>query len=167
MLAALVALAGLFVAMYLTLYKLGIVGTLSCSVGSCETVQLSRWATLLGLPVAVWGVGYYALVFVLTLAGVQERFAESRGLALALVLLTGWGLLFSAWLTYLELFVIDAICQWCVVSAVLAAALFVICWLDWRGGRSEVLGPRSEVSGSASELAEGEYESTETQQARS
>jgi len=167
MLAALVALAGLFVATYLTLYKLGIVGTLSCSVGSCETVQLSRWATLLGLPVAVWGVGYYALVFVLTLAGVQERFAESRGLALALVLLTGWGLLFSAWLTYLELFVIDAICQWCVVSAVLAAALFVICWLDWRGGRSEVLGPRSEVSGSASELAEGEYESTETQQARS
>ena len=58
MLAALVALAGLFVATYLTLYKLGVVGTLSCSVGSCETVQLSRWAMLLGLPVAAWGVGY-------------------------------------------------------------------------------------------------------------
>ncbi len=140
MLAALVALAGLFVATYLALYKLGIIGTLSCSVGSCETVQLSRWATLLGLPVAVWGVGYYALVFTLTLAGVQERFAESRGLALALVLLTGWGLIFSAWLTYLELFVINAICQWCVVSAVIAGVLFVICWLDWRefrGRRSE------------------------------
>ena len=100
MLAALVALAGLFVAIYLTLYKLGVIGTLSCSVGSCETVQLSRWATLLGVPVAVWGVGYYAVVFVLTLAGVQERFVESRGLSLALVLLTGWGLIFSAWLTY-------------------------------------------------------------------
>jgi uncharacterized membrane protein len=132
MLAALVALAGLFVATYLTLYKLGVIGTLSCSVGSCETVQFSRWATLLGLPVAVWGVGYYALVFTLTLAGVQPRFVESRGLALALVLLTGWGLIFSAWLTYLELFVINAICQWCVVSAVLAGVLFVICWLDWR-----------------------------------
>jgi uncharacterized membrane protein len=132
MLAALVALAGLFVATYLTLYKLGVIGTMTCSVGSCEAVQLSRWATLLGLPVAAWGVGYYALVFVLALAGVQERFAESRGLALALVLLTGWGLIFSAWLTYLELFVIDAICQWCVVSAILAAVLFVICWLDYR-----------------------------------
>jgi uncharacterized membrane protein len=133
MLAALVALAGLFVATYLTLYKLGVVGTLSCSVGSCETVQLSRWATLLGLPVAAWGVGYYALVFALTLAGVvHDRLAESRGLALALVLLTGWGLVFSLWLTYLELFVIDAICQWCVVSAVLATVLFVICWLDYR-----------------------------------
>jgi uncharacterized membrane protein len=133
MLAALVALAGLFVATYLALYKLGVVGTLSCSVGSCETVQLSRWSTLFGLPVAVWGVGYYALVFALTLVGVVHyRLAESRGLALALVLLTGWGLIFSLWLTYLELFVINAICQWCVVSAVLAGVLFVICFLDWR-----------------------------------
>jgi uncharacterized membrane protein len=132
MLAALVALAGLFVATYLTLYKLGVIGTVSCSVGSCETVQFSRWATLLGLPVAAWGVGYYALVFALTLAGLQDRFAVSRRLALALVLLTAWGLIFSAWLTYLELFVINAICQWCVVSALLAGVLFVICWLDWR-----------------------------------
>ncbi len=144
MLAALVALAGLFVAIYLTLYKLGLIGTLSCSVGSCETVQLSRWATLLGLPVAVWGVGYYAVVFTLTLAGVQERFTESRGLSLALMLLTGWGLIFSAWLTYLELFVIHAICQWCVVSAVLAAVLFVICWLDWRDMKERVPGPGAE-----------------------
>jgi uncharacterized membrane protein len=143
MLAALVALAGLFVATYLALYKLGFVGTLSCSVGSCETVQLSRWATLLGLPVAVWGVGYYAVVFVLALAGVQERFANSRGLALALALLTGWGLIFSAWLTYLELFVIRAICQWCVVSAVLAAILFVICWLDWRETKKQFPVPSS------------------------
>jgi uncharacterized membrane protein len=150
MLAALVALAGLFVATYLTLYKLGLIGTMSCAVGSCETVQLSRWATLLGLPVAVWGAGYYALVFALALAGVHGRLAESRGIALALVLLTGWGLLFSAWLTYLELFVIDAICQWCVVSAVLAAVLFVICWLDWR----EVRGARSAVRGSPGEPSE-------------
>lgn len=136
MLAALVALAGVFVATYLTLYKLGVIGTLSCSVGSCESVQLSRWATLFGLPVAVWGVGYYAVVFAITLVGVRERFATSRGLSLALVLLTGWGLIFSSWLTYLELFVINAICQWCVVSAVLAGVLFVVCWLDWREFRA-------------------------------
>jgi uncharacterized membrane protein len=132
MLAALVALAGLFVASYLTLYKLGVIGTLSCSVGSCETVQLSRWATFLGLPVAVWGLGYYALVFTLALVGTHERFADSRGLSLALALLTGWGLIFSAWLTWLELFAIHAICQWCVVSAGLAGVLFIVCVLDWR-----------------------------------
>jgi uncharacterized membrane protein len=152
MLAALLALAGLFVATYLALYKLGVVGTMSCSVGSCETVQLSRWATLLGLPVAVWGVGYYALVFTLALVGVHGRLIESRGLALALMLLTAWGLIFSAWLTYLELFVINAICQWCVVSAVIAGVLFLICFMDWR----EVRGSRFEVREGAPDAADGE-----------
>ena len=132
MLTALVALVGLFVALYLALYKLGIIGTLACGTGGCETVQLSRWATLLGLPVAVWGVGYYALVLALALATIQERWSESRGLSLALVMVTGWGVLFSAWLTWLELFVIDAICRWCVVSAILAVIVFALVLWDWR-----------------------------------
>ena len=162
MLAALVALAGVFVATYLTLYKLGVIGELSCSVGSCETVQLSRWAMLLGLPVAAWGIGYYVLVFMLAFAGVQERYAASRGLALALLLLTGWGLIFSVWLTYLELFVIKAICQWCVVSAVLAAILFAICWLDWRESRQDVPGPRSRLSEFEEASVAGEIEKAGT-----
>jgi uncharacterized membrane protein len=135
MLTALVALVGLFVAVYLALYKAGIIGTLACGTGGCETVQLSRWSIFLGLPVATWGVGYYALVFALAFAGVQERWEASRSLALALVLLTGWGVLFSAWLTYLELFVIHAICRWCVVSAALAVMLFTLALLDWRSVR--------------------------------
>lgn len=132
MLVALVALAGVFVASYLALYKLGYIGTLACAVGSCEKVQTSRWATFIGLPVAVWGVGYYVVVLALALLGLTPRYAESRRVSEILVGLTGWGLLFSCWLTYLELFSIHAICQWCVVSATLAAALFVLSWLDLR-----------------------------------
>lgn len=132
MLTALVALVGLFVALYLALYKAGVIGSLACGTGSCETVQLSRWATFLGLPVAFWGVGYYAVVFALALAGIQERWSESSRPALALVVMTGWGVLFSAWLTYLELFVIHAICRWCVVSAVIAGVLFALALWDWR-----------------------------------
>lgn len=135
MLTALVALVGFFVALYLALYKLGLIGTLACGAGGCETVQLSRWAMFLGLPVAAWGVGYYALVLALALASIQERWADSRGLQLGMLLVTGWGVLFSIWLTYLELFVIDAICRWCVVSALLAVALFVLVLLDWRAAR--------------------------------
>jgi uncharacterized membrane protein len=143
MLMALIALVGLFIALYLTLYKAGIIGTLACGAGSCETVQLSRWASLLGLPIAAWGAGYYALVFMLALASVQDRWASSRGLALAVLAVTTWGALFSTWLTYLELFVINAICRWCVVSAILSLALFVLALWDWRAGaRSEVLGAR-------------------------
>jgi uncharacterized membrane protein len=132
MLVALVALAGVFVALYLTLYKLGYIGTIACAVGSCETVQTSKWATFLGLPVGAWGVGYYLVVLTLALIGLSGRFVESARLSETLVALTGVGLLFSLWLTYLELFVIHAICQWCVISAILATILFVLSWLDLR-----------------------------------
>lgn len=132
MLMALVALIGLLISLYLTLYKLGIIGTLTCGSGSCETVQLSRWGTFLGLPVAGWGVGYYATVLALALVGVQERYEDSRAISTALLIVTGWGALFSAWLTSLEAFVIDAWCRWCVASAVLALALAVLAMLDWR-----------------------------------
>ncbi|HVE78038.1 MAG TPA: vitamin K epoxide reductase family protein [Gemmatimonadaceae bacterium] len=132
---ALVALVGFFVALYLTLYKVGALGEIVCSVGSCETVQLSRWATFLGLPVAAWGVGFYVAVFALVVAALQPRWEASRALSLALLGLTAWGLVFSLWLTWLELFVIDAICQWCVVSAALVVVLFVLALLDWRERR--------------------------------
>ena len=132
MLTALVALLGLFVSIYLVMYKTGLIGTLACGTGGCETVQLSKWAFFLGVPVAAWGVAYYAVIFGLAVAGIQDRFADSRRIPLALVALTAVGLLFSAWLTYLELWVIHAICRWCVVSAVLAVMLFALAWWDWR-----------------------------------
>ena len=135
MLTALIALVGLFVSLYLTLYKVGVIGTLACGTGSCETVQLSRWSTFLGLPVAAWGTGYYAVVFALAFAGVQDRWAESRRLLLATVIVTGWGVLFSAWLTYLELFVIHAICRWCVVSAALTILVFALALSDYRASK--------------------------------
>ena len=144
MLAALVALAGMFVALYLTLYKLGYIGTLVCAVGSCETVQTSKWATLLGIPVGAWGVGYYVAVLGVALAGLAPSLADRPAVSRLLVAMTGFGLLFSLWLTYLELFVIHAICQWCVISALLAAALFVISWRDLH-----------EVSSWADERADG------------
>jgi uncharacterized membrane protein len=132
MVIAALALAGIFLATYLALYKLGYIGALSCSVGSCETVNLSRWATFLGLPVAVWGVGFYVAVFAVAFAGTLDRFADAPWISHALLGLTGWGVLFSGWLTYLELFVIHAICMWCVISAILVVVLFALSVLEWR-----------------------------------
>jgi uncharacterized membrane protein len=136
MLAALVALAGLFVALYLTLFKLGYIGILVCAVGSCEVVQTSKWATFLGYPVAGWGVAYYIGVLAVCLSGLHANLVDDRRVSQLLVVMTGTGLLFSLWLTYLELFVIDAICMWCVVSAVLATILFVLALLDHREVRA-------------------------------
>ena len=136
MLTALVALVGVFVATYLAFYKAGFIGSLACGTGSCETVQQSPWANLLGLPVAVWGVGYYVAVFALAFAGTTDRWADDRRIPLVLMLLTAWGVIFSGYLTYLELFVIHAICRYCVVSAVLAVIVFALSWWDWRASRA-------------------------------
>jgi uncharacterized membrane protein len=155
MLVALVALAGVFVALYLTLYKLGYIGTLACAVGSCETVQTSKWATFLGFPVGAWGVAYYVFVLALAIVGLTGRFADSRGLSQILVGVTAFGMLFSLWLTYLELFVIHAICQWCVISAILATILFVLSWLDFRD--VSALLAESDVNDVAETLREGHF----------
>lgn len=131
MMIAVLALLGVFVALYLTLYKIGVIGVLSCDIGSCETVNTSRWATFLGLPVAAWGLGTYIIILVLALVGMQG--VAPRETAWLTALITGWGVLFSAWLTYLELFVIHAICMWCVISATLMLLLFATSVVDLRG----------------------------------
>jgi uncharacterized membrane protein len=132
MIVAALALAGIFIGLYLTLYKLGIIGELTCSVGSCETVNTSKWAVFLGFPVAAWGVFFYVSVFVLALVGTSERLQDARPISVVLSLWSTVGLLFSAWLTYLELAVIQAICIWCVVSALLVTAIFALSVADLR-----------------------------------
>jgi uncharacterized membrane protein len=85
----------------------------------CQTVADSSYSHLFGVNVAVFGIGGYVLLLGAALApGDPGRFT---GLLLALI---GTG--FSAYLTYLELFTIDAICQWCVASAVVMTLLLVV-----------------------------------------
>ena len=132
MLIAALSLVGLFVAMYLWLFKLGIVGTLSCKIGNCERVNTSPWAIFLGQPVAFWGVLYYVAMFATAFASTLERFAADRRAALALVVLTGWGVLFSGYLTYLELAKIHAVCMYCVISAIIVVIMFVLSVLEQR-----------------------------------
>lgn len=121
---AVLALVGVFVSLYLLLYKLGVYGALACTGGgSCAFVQASSYADFLGIPVAGWGAGWYAAVLGVALAGLRPRFASSPGTARLLAVLAGGGLLFTLYLTYVELFVLKAICQWCVGSAVLVVAI--------------------------------------------
>ncbi|HEY4305283.1 MAG TPA: vitamin K epoxide reductase family protein [Gemmatimonadaceae bacterium] len=129
---ALISLLGLFIGAYLTLYKFGFIGTLVCGVSSCEQVQTSRWSVFLGLPVATWGLGFYALMLILAIVGMQERYAESRGLALTVLLLAAWGAIFTGWLNYLEAFVIHAWCEWCLFSAGMVLVMFMLAALDYR-----------------------------------
>jgi uncharacterized membrane protein len=121
----LLALVGLLVATYLWLYKIGVLGELQCGTGSCEYVQTSRYAELFGLPVAFYGVVGYAALFGVGIAGLQPRFATNRRVGTVLAVLATVGFAFSLYLTAIELFVLHAICRWCVVSAVIMTAIWV------------------------------------------
>lgn len=129
---ALLALVGFFVATYLWLYKIGAIGTLQCGAGACDAVQTSRYAELLGVPVAFYGVAGYATIFAVSLAGLHPRLLGRREPTVALAVLATGGFLFSVYLTYLELFVIHAICRWCVGSAVIITAIWVVAIHDAR-----------------------------------
>ena len=82
-----------------------------------------RWSMLFGIPVAVWGVAFYVATFILALAGTLPAYAEARPLSWALLAVTGWGLVFSSYLTALELFVIHAILRVLRSSAILVAIM--------------------------------------------
>ena len=120
---ALLALIGLFISLYLTLHRLGIIGTLQCGTGGCETVQTSSYAVFLGVPVAFYGVAGYVALLVVSLVGLQPSWVSRREPIVLLAAMSGLGLAFTIYLTYLELFVILAICRWCVASAVVIAAI--------------------------------------------
>ncbi len=115
---AVLAVIGIGVASYITIADAG-GGSPVCLAGShdCQTVVDSKYSHLLGANVAAIGIAGYVVLLAASLTpGDAGRFA---GFVAALV---GFG--FSLYLTYLELFVIDAICQWCVASAVIMTALF-------------------------------------------
>ena len=84
---ALLCLAGLFVAVYLYLYKIGKIGTLVCGTGGCETVQLSPQSRFLGVEVSLIGVIGYAVMLALAFLALQPRYAGRSGPARLLFLL--------------------------------------------------------------------------------
>jgi len=123
---AVLALAGLFVALYLYLYKIGVYGELKCGSGGCEVVQASPYAMLLGQPVALYGVLGYAALLAVSMVGLHPRFAAQRWPTTALAVLATLGFAFTAYLTGLEAFVIHAWCRWCLGSAVVITLIWFV-----------------------------------------
>ena len=117
------AALGLGVAGYLTyVHYAGLTPVCNIAHG-CAKVQSSQYAELGGAPVALLGLFGYAGILAALLAP-----GEAARMAAALMGLVGFG--FSAYLTYRELFTIDAICQWCVASAILMTGLAIV--TTWR-----------------------------------
>ena len=133
---ALLSLGGLFLSTYLYFYKTGLIGSLSCGSGGCDLVQFSPQSRFLGVEVSLIGALGYATLLVLALLALQPRFAGPAWPSRLLALLAGVAVLFSGYLTALELFVIHAICRYCVVSALLVTLLFALAVWDLRRPRA-------------------------------
>ncbi len=119
----LVSFLGFLDATYLTAkYYLG--QPLTCSLlEGCEKVTTSDYATLGGIPIALLGAVYYLAIFVLVLLHLDTG---KRTVFLSAVWLTPLGFFVSLWLLYLQLFVILAVCFYCIFSLVTSTALFAL-----------------------------------------
>jgi uncharacterized membrane protein len=118
-------LLGLGISSYLAYVEISRVEAVCGPIGECNIVQSSPYAQLFGIPIAVFGVLFYLTVGFIWV--IQPRFAgKMKGLFhVGLISLTIFGTCFSIYLTCLELFVIRAICAWCLSSAVLTTVLLL------------------------------------------
>jgi uncharacterized membrane protein len=117
--AGVTALSGIAVAAYLTWAHYSGSAVDCVAGGGCETVQHSKYAEIAGIPVAAVGLGAYGLVA--CLVAWDGPVARLGAAAIALV-----GLLFSAYLLALQVFVIDAFCVWCLANDVLIAPALAV-----------------------------------------
>lgn len=119
------AIAGVIDSVYLTWIKLTGSYATCGPIGNCEAVNSSRYAEIAGIPIALIGIfGYLAIIAVVVL---ETRLPDQKeGLRLAFFGFTLTGTIYSAYLTYVEIAVLNAVCPYCVVSAVLMLILFGI-----------------------------------------
>lgn len=120
------ALIGLGIAGYLA-YGHYNDSALVCTVGDCGTVQKSQYSTIGPLPIALLGIGMFVTVG--TLAALRAR--GIRLIPLSLNITVSWmlllaGVAYYVYLTYLEVQVIEAICQWCVLSSIATLGMFLL-----------------------------------------
>jgi uncharacterized membrane protein len=127
----LLAFAGFLDATYLTV-KHYTGGLVPCTTAGCEQVLNSAYATILNVPLSLFGAGYYLAVLVLAVAYLEQANPKLLKLILALV---GLGMLFTVYLTSLQLFVIQAICLYCMFSAATTACLLGLAVWQQRIGK--------------------------------
>ena len=126
------AVLGLAVSLYLTWIKLANATVACAGVGNCEAVNNSSYSTLAGIPIALLGAAAYLTILgLMALEALRPGSAEAACLASFGTALAGT--LYSAYLTYIELFVLHEVCPYCVISAVCVTIIFILSALRLRG----------------------------------
>ncbi|MFN2216447.1 MAG: vitamin K epoxide reductase family protein [Anaerolineales bacterium] len=116
---------GLIDSIYLYIFKISSNNAMCLGNGDCATVNASRYSELYGIPVSLLGILAYLAIIVLLIFELRNIFTKEN----SNLLVFGIGLvgvLFSAYLTYIEYFVIYAVCPFCVASAIVMTVIFII-----------------------------------------
>jgi uncharacterized membrane protein len=118
MISATFALVGTLIALYLLLHDLGL-SSIICPIAGCDKVQASQYSKWFGIPVAAFGLIGFIKLLGLSVIGLFKTQVLGMPIRSLLVTISSLGLLAYIPLTYLELFVIHAICFWCVTSSLM------------------------------------------------
>jgi len=118
----LAAFIGMLDTSYLTIKHLKN-GDVTCSVlNGCEQVLNSAYSTLFGQPLAIWGLLYYLTLFSLAVLLIIK---PSKQASIVLTTISGFGLIFSSYLIYLQAYVIESWCQYCLLSVITTLIIFI------------------------------------------
>lgn len=120
------AIAGLGISGYLAYVEISQVKAICGPVGECNLVQSSEFARIAGIPIAVLGIIFYSAIMAIWVILRRQDGRYSSILVNGLIGLTILGTIFSLYLTAVELFVIEAVCAWCLSSAIITTALLLI-----------------------------------------
>jgi uncharacterized membrane protein len=117
------AVIGLVVSIYMTIYKLTENNQMCLGSGDCATVNSSRYAEVSGVPVAMIGIAGYAAILAVQMLERRSAFLRENG-ALILFGLSLTGFLFTVYLIYVEIALIKAFCPFCITSQITMTLVF-------------------------------------------
>jgi uncharacterized membrane protein len=120
-----VAILGAADALYLLIYKLTGNNRMCLGNGGCHDVNFSSYSEIGGIPVSLFGLCAYLAILCILVLEKRLKFAQTNG-PLAIFGISLGGVVFSAYLTYLEFYVIFAVCPFCVISAITVTLLFIL-----------------------------------------
>jgi len=119
------AILGLLVATYMTIYKLTDNDAMCIGSGGCSVVNASRYSEVNGIPVALIGMGGYAAILALLFLERRPGFFQENG-TMALFAISLVGFLFTLYLIFVEIVLIKAYCPFCLTSQAVMTIIFIL-----------------------------------------
>lgn len=119
------SLIGILDSTYLFIYKISKNNAMCLGNGDCATVNASRYSMIYGIPVSLLGMIAFLAILALLIFEYRNIFTKENS-NLLIFGITLVGVIFSAYLTYIEYFVIFAVCPFCILSAIVITLLFII-----------------------------------------